>query len=292
MAKKQYTGTCFIGAVGSDLEPGVCRDSIERITRRPGDEPPQFARGTKGYETRQTHINNFIDSRHDFLLMLDHDMIYLPDTLERLRQHQLPYVSGLYMRRSTQPMGYVWFRPFRAWPMEPWAGEVKRGVLHKIGASGWGCILIHRDVILAVRELLHGEWEVLEDDMDVWPYDLVRVIGAIKGLQLLVDEKPALATLRPALAAHTEALEAEIKPLRADRDQIGSDIRFPFFALQAGYQLFGDPDCRPGHIVHYPISPEDYEMAGGDYGAEQQKYIRRQVREERKKILAGLEALE
>lgn len=260
---KEYTGTCFIGVIGGEIEVGECRESIFDIIRRPGDEIPHVYRGTKGYEARQKHLNNFIESKHDFALFLDLDMYFQEDTLERLRNHKLPYISGLYMRRTRDPVAPVWYRPFSGkWPFEPWVGPVERGRLHKIGASGWGCLLIHREVVLAVKELLKGEWEIIEDDMDIWPYNLSNVMGALVGLKELTVEKPGLRTLRPALEHHVSVLEEEIKPLRADNDVVGSDVRFPFFALKAGYQFIGDPDVRPGHIIHYPISADDYVSLG------------------------------
>lgn len=258
---KEYTGTAYIGVVGPELDYAICRDSIEMLSLRHGDSAPVFARGTKGYESRQTHLNKFIESKHDFLLLLDADMVFAADTLERLRSHRLPYVSGLYMRRDYNPIAPIWYKPFTGqWPIEPWFAAIEKGKLHKIGASGWGCILVHREVVLAVRALLYGEWEVLEDDMDIWPYDLTQVMGAINGLRALVDGKPVMSTLMPALEAHTATLQRQIRPLRADRDQIGSDLRFPFFALQAGYQLMGDPDVRPSHMLNYPLNPNDYDL--------------------------------
>lgn len=256
----KYIGTCFIGVVGSDIEIGYCRDSIENLMRRPGDEM-RFTRATKGYEARQSHLNNFIESKHDFLFLMDADQLFPAHSLERLRSHGLPYVSGLYMRRNLEVIAPVWYRPWDGkWPMEPWVGSIKRGVLHEIGASGWGCMLIHREVILKVRSMLKGELEVLEDDMDIFPYDLKRIFGALNGLRALVEEAPTRSTLLPALNHHVKILEEEIRPLRLDREIVGSDIRFPFFAYKAGYKLMGDPEVRAGHNTFYPLSPDNYDQ--------------------------------
>lgn len=250
----KYQGSVYIGIVGPDGEYGSCRDSIEGIARRPEDSPLMFLRATKGYEARQTHINNFLEMHHDFILMLDQDQVFPPDTLERLRAHGLPYVSGFYMRRNYEALGPVWYRPFTGrWPMMPWVGPVERGKLHELGASGWGCILMHRNVVLGVRALLRGEWEVLEDDMDVWPYNLVRIMDAIRGLEAIADKPHPVA-----VKAFVDVLKEEIRPLRCDRDIVGSDIRFPFFAKQAGFTLYGDPDVSCGHMVDYPLSINDY----------------------------------
>lgn len=262
MIEKQYTGEAYIGVVGPEVGPFVCRESIERIARRDGDLPPKYVYATKGYEARQLHINNFLyETRKDWLLLLDHDQYFPQDTLERLRRHGQPYVSGFYMRRSIRPMCPVWFYPFDGtWPMKPYAEKPEPGKLHELGASGWGCILVHREVLETVRdEVLRGEDMVLEDDMDVWPYDLANVMEAIGTLRALVEERPKVAVLRPALESVYRVLAAELRPLRGVKHpMVGSDIRFPFFAKAAGYTLWGDPDVRCGHNIQYELSPNDW----------------------------------
>jgi hypothetical protein len=125
--------------------------------------------------------------------------------------------------------------------------------LYKIGASGWGCVLLHRDVVTAVRPLLKGEQEILEDDMDIYPYDLGRVMGAIQAL----DTGIGVMTQSEA-RTHVNTLKAEIRPLRALKDPVGSDIRFPFFARLAGFDMYLDTGVLCEHMLNYPISPNDY----------------------------------
>lgn len=232
MNDKKYEGTCYIGVVGPETIPVLAVTSIMQMERRDGDGIPQFITATKGYVARQTLINNFMASEHDYILLLDHDMIFEKDTLERLRSHGLPYVTGYYMRRQFGPMYSVWFEPYSGeWPHMPFLHEPEKGRLYELGASGWGCILIHRDVIESTRKILKGEMDVIEDDMDVWPYDLAKVLNG----------------------------EEQIKPLRGVKYEcVGSDIRYPFYARAAGYTLMGDPDVRPKHLLQYPLSPDDY----------------------------------
>lgn len=254
---KEYEGTVYIVVAGASFEIGECRDSIARIVTRQGDTGPHYGRATKGYDARQKHLNNFIESGQDFILFLDHDMYFLPDTLERLRSHKLPYVSGLYMRRQWKTLAPVWYRKFEGkWPMEPWVGKVADDKLHEIGASGWGCLLLHKDVIHATRKVLKGEPEVIEDDIDIWPYDIKQVMRAINGLGNLAETNDKIDA--PLVKAYHDILKEEIKPLRCVRTVVGSDIRFPFFALQAGFQLMGDPQVKPGHNVNFPLNPDMY----------------------------------
>lgn len=267
MAKKTYEGTCYIGVAASESIPVKAMTSIISMTRQEGDNPPQFVSATKGYVGRQMLINKFMESEHDFILLLDHDMIFEDDTLERLRSHKLPYVSGYYMRRQFAPMYSVWFEPYDGkWPLMPFLQEPRKGRLYPLGGSGWGCVLLHRDVITATRKkVLKGEWDVIEDDMDVWPYDLEAVKRG--------DE--------------------EIRPLRGVKsDIVGSDIRYPFYAKAAGFQLMGDPEVRPKHILNYPLSPDDY--SGQTIGsiADLREQANEQIGQQRENIQRVLSALE
>ena len=236
----------YIGVVESELEYGVCRDSINNIAIQSGDYRPVFIRATKGYEARQAHFNNWLNKTDcEYMLLLDGDMIFPPHTLERLRSHGLPYVSGAYLRRTYSPPRPVWFEATDSFPYMPYTAKVEPDKLYKIGASGWGCMLIHRDVATAVKSLLKGEDFVIEDDMDIYPYDLKRVMGAIQAIE--EGDLQAVKILRE-----------EIRPLRGVKDPVGSDIRFPFFAKQAGFDLWLDTGVMCGHMLSYPLGVEDY----------------------------------
>lgn len=235
------TTTVYIGVAGPETDIGECRDSIESLDR-PDGSALWYGRGTKGYDVRQSHVNRFIESTHDWLLLLDHDMVFAPDTLTRLMSHGVQYVSGYYLQRRYRPLVPVWFHPTDGWPLRPFLETPEPGKLHPLGASGWGCILIHRAVIEGVRAtVLKGEWDVLEDDMDVWPFDLAAVMAALD-------------------AGDLDTLRREIRPLKGqtDRRPVGSDLRYPMLAAAAGFQLWGDPDVTPAHMVGYPLAATDY----------------------------------
>lgn len=236
----------YIGVVGGELDYGICRDSIERMERATADDTTVYARATKGYEARQRHIDNFIESDHEWLLLLDHDMVFPPDTLTRLMSHSKKFISGYYLFRQVTPsMRPIWFQPPRGdkWPLPPVLEDPERGRLHELGASGWGCILIHREVIEDTRLVLKGQPDVLEDRMEWWPYDFDTVITAIR--------HGDMGTVRK-----------ELRPLRGTfsggGDMVGSDVRYAWFARQAGHILYGDPDVRCGHVTLYSVHPDDY----------------------------------
>lgn len=267
MKTKQYEGSVYIGIVGGENIPYDAARSFYSLSRRPVDSPPYYIAATKGYEARQSHINKFMESKHDFILLLDHDMTFPENALERLLSHKLPYVSGFYLRRMFDPMAPIWFENVPAGTMPiPWyTGGIEANQLYKIGASGWGCVLIHRDVITETRKLLKGEPEIIEDDMDVYPYDLKRVTQAINTLGNLADNPPERQVLLPALREYTQVLRDEIKVLRGIKDNVGSDVRFPFFAKLAGFQLYGDSGVCCEHILSYPLKARDWIAQGEGY---------------------------
>ena len=258
MKDKQYTGSVYIAVAGSENENGPARDSIEAIVKQRRDTGPHFNRGTKGFEARQTHLNNWYDkTKHPFMLMLDSDMYFPTDTLQRLRIHKAPFVSGFYMRRTTNPVLPVWYEQGKpgVMPIKPFTAALEKNKTYPLGASGWGCILIHRDVVTQTRKILKGEPEIIEDDMDIFPYDLNKILrarkfilNAAKGQKL--TEKQVQFTM--------ETFANEIIPLRGVKDSVGSDIRFPFFAQMAGFPLLGDTGVMCQHVTNYGVGMDDW----------------------------------
>jgi hypothetical protein len=298
MTEKHYDGNVYIGVVGPEMEYGRCRDSIEAITRRAGDLRPNYCRATKGFEARQFHLKNmFYNSKADWCLLLDHDQVFHPNTLERLRSHGVSFVAGYYMRRRWSPTYPVWFyypRSNMDWPRMPYhsppVGD-ERGLV-RLGATGWGCTLVHRQVLEDVLPILKGEDWILEDDMDIWPYDLEKVMGAVNGLKDLVELNPDARTFKAAVKTYSDTLSDEIRILRGMKDFIGSDIRFPFFAREAGHTLWGDIECVSAHIIYYELSPFDFEQIPDGQRAEFKKQVEKKVsggRREARKVLKKLQ---
>ena len=288
MEDKEYTGSCYIVVVGSENEYGPSRDSIEGIVKRYGDEGPKFIRATKGYEARQMHLNNWYEKTdHPFILFLDSDMLFPPDTLDKLRSHKKPLVSGFYMRRTFRPVYPVWFERGEpgVMPRKPLVAVLETDKNYPIGASGWGCMLVHRDVITAMKPILKGELEIIEDDMDVYPYDLQNVIKSVGLLKSIIDGKAEILDKAKTVRLLVNYLASEIRPLRGIKDEIvGSDIRFPFFAQQAGFELLGDTGVCCEHITNYPITIHDWLQQPGGAIRDISLAINEEDRKEREKI--------
>jgi len=228
------TGTAAICVAGAETELGRSYRSIMGIRRRPGDAEPTFGEFTKGVEAREYFARKLLEGEHAFILYLDGDMEFPPDALERLRGHGLPCVSGLYYRRGWQRGAYIkpiWYEddPEFSWPMMPFRELPQTGHLYRLGATGFGCWLIHRSVFEAIEPMLKGEAFCLEDDMDVWPYDLAAVVDG----------------------------EEKLKPLRGVKSRVGADLRLSFFIRTAGFTIWGDPGVSCGHYIPYPLGIAD-----------------------------------
>ncbi len=284
---KKYSGACYIGVVGSENENGECRDTIEAIVRSKKDTPPQYIRATKGYEARQMHLNNWYEkTKFPFMLLLDHDMKFPAFTLQRLRAHGLPFVSGLYMRRRYNPIAPVWFEQGEPglMPMIPFTVIPQENTLYKIGASGWGCILIHRDVVTATRKVLKGEPDILEDSMELFPYDLKKIMKAMQTLRQYGNGAVQYPDMQKALWI----LQQEIRPLRGLKDAVGSDIRYPFFARLAGFELIGDSGVLCEHMLNYPLNPMDYSQQSAANVRDVTINVRTETAKERQRILEAV----
>jgi hypothetical protein len=253
-----YKGSCYIAVVGNEYEYGPCRDSVENIIRHSKDTPPQYIRATKGYEARQMHLNNWYEkTKHPFILFLDADMLFPVDALERLRRHKKPYVTGFYMRRTIRPVAPVWFEQNKpgVMPFRPMTAILEKNKTYPVGASGWGCVLIHRDVITAMKKILKGEPEIIEDDMDIYPYNTKKLFTALQVVRDGLSGKK----INPKTAQKSLiTIVNELQPLRGMKDTVGSDIRFPFYAMLAGFPLMGDTGVACDHMANYPVSVNDW----------------------------------
>lgn len=127
-------------------------------------------------EGRNEITRDFLDrTRAEWLWFIDADMGFAPDILERLLRsadrHERPVMGGLCFglrRESTDPETHA--ERFRTFPtIYVWREfddrvgfqvvvDYERDEVQLVSATGAACILIHRDVLEAIREQHGDEW--------------------------------------------------------------------------------------------------------------------------------------
>jgi len=124
------------------------------VIAQPGDQKMIYSIG-RGDIARIKACAEFLDAKeYDALCLMDLDMLFPPDTLERLRSHDVSMVTGHYYARNTRNIHSIcWEVGDGKWPFPPMVDVPQEG-LHEIGCAGLGCVLIRREVLEAVAKHL------------------------------------------------------------------------------------------------------------------------------------------
>jgi hypothetical protein len=95
----------------------------------------------------------------EYLLFLDADMRHQPEIAHRLVSHGQPLVTGRYQMRKS-PFWTVAMRKTGDGPRDYKAVDKVTDVagLIPVDAAGAGALLIHRSVLVAIRERIGDEW--------------------------------------------------------------------------------------------------------------------------------------
>ena len=136
-----YVASGFAGSLATLAKVGECKIS--------------FICSSLIYDARNKLAAQAIESEADYILWLDSDMTFKPDTLIRLlkdiEDNNLDIVSALYFRRS-HPYSPVAFSKFdfvdNQAVFENYTGELSG--LHKVEGVGFGCLLMDAQVVFDV----------------------------------------------------------------------------------------------------------------------------------------------
>lgn len=142
-------GRTLVAIASGWMIPARTAWTLIQLALQEGDEilwNPQ----TRGDAARQRSCAHFVaePDKWDALLLLDGDMTFPGDMVDRLWAHGVDIVSGLYFRR-TFPPAPIAYCASDGWPLQPlfeWKHLVNDKGLVPIGATGWGCVLIKRNV--------------------------------------------------------------------------------------------------------------------------------------------------
>lgn len=139
-----------------------CMDSVPSqfaqslaMLRKVGECAIAFQVGSLIYTSRNELAKRSVESNADYIFWLDSDMVFQPDTLERmfetLEKNDLDILSGLYFRR-VHPYSPVLFDRLDIDETGcHWSNfDELPDTLFEVGGCGFGCVLMKTEVFLNV----------------------------------------------------------------------------------------------------------------------------------------------
>jgi len=141
----------FIAGVSAEQQNVRTLFSFVNLDKEETDMVGYLA-GKPGFVARMELVDNFLESDCDAVLLVDMDMVLPMDGLTKLREHNLDMVTGHYFVRKTNPLMSVcqiiddnkWQVPLM---------DVPASGLHEISSTGFGFVLLKREVIEAVAKV-------------------------------------------------------------------------------------------------------------------------------------------
>ena len=145
----KYTEKVLIGVPNLGQINQITVSSLIKLYQTENTEF-SFASHSLVYDSREDIANIAIDGGYDYLLFIDSDIEFLPDSLYRLLDHHLPIVSGIYYQRGGKhlPVIYKAIKPFEC-KVET---DVDRESLIQIAGCGMGFCLIETKILKEIRD--------------------------------------------------------------------------------------------------------------------------------------------
>lgn len=143
-----------------DQVPAPFCQSLAQL-RKVGDCTLAMKSGSLIYHSRDDLATMAIQSEADYILWLDSDMVFAPNTLERmlktLQENDLDILSGLYFRRVPPYSPVLFDKLLRQDDRLDWSEftGIPEG-LFEIGGCGFGCVLMDVSVLMSVQAK-HGK---------------------------------------------------------------------------------------------------------------------------------------
>lgn len=136
-------------------------------------------------EARNWLVKQAIEQKFDYILFIDSDIV-LPDedTIEKLIAHNLPIVGGWYIKKVPGQRIPEVFVPNKDGNLVN-ATEMSENQLMKVGALGFGCVLINTG-ILRVMEYPYFTYEMTKDNICSEDIIFCQKLTA-KGIDIFVD---------------------------------------------------------------------------------------------------------
>ena len=131
-----------------DMVAAGFAQSLAMLQKGGNETAVMFQVGSLIYDARNKLAKEAIKMGADYTMWFDSDMIFQPDTMIKLLEHNAPIVSGAYFRRCP-PYHLVAFDKCNTQDRE-WSDLPLPTDTVKCGGVGFGCVLIRTDVLFDV----------------------------------------------------------------------------------------------------------------------------------------------
>lgn len=131
-----------------DMVAAGFAQSLAMLQKGGNETAIMFQVGSLIYEARNKLTKQAIKMGADWTMWFDSDMIFQPDTMIKLLEHNAPIVSGAYFRRSP-PYHLVAFDECDT-KNRKWTDLKLPTETVKCGGVGFGCVLVKTDVLFDV----------------------------------------------------------------------------------------------------------------------------------------------
>lgn len=138
---------------------GFC-ESLATL-KKVGNCKVAFKVGSLIYASRNELAKIAVKEEYDYIVWFDSDMVFEPDTLQRLVKHLdegKDIISGIYFRRAMPytPVLFKWLDPNSI--LNSWQGydDYPKNSVFEIAGMGFGCVAMKTDVLLDTGE--SGQW--------------------------------------------------------------------------------------------------------------------------------------
>ena len=128
---------------------GFCQSLA--MLRRVGDCMVTHVAGSLIYDSRNKICAKAIELGCDYIMWFDSDMIFAPDTLEKLMAHDKSFVSGVYYKRTGtyEPVIYEAINHYEDGRAEAITyKDYPKDKLFKAQGVGFGCVLLKTSLLL------------------------------------------------------------------------------------------------------------------------------------------------
>ena len=132
---------------GDQVAAGFAQ-SLAMLQKGGNETAIMFQVGSLIYDARNKLAKQAIKMGADYTMWFDSDMIFAPDTMIKLLEHDAPVVSGAYFRRSP-PYHLVAFDKCDMESRE-WTDLKLPSDTVKCGGVGFGCVLVKTSVLFEV----------------------------------------------------------------------------------------------------------------------------------------------